>query len=314
MTATVFGCAALGGLYRPITEEEAHAALAAAWDLGVRRFDTAPHYGVGQSEEYLGAFLRTKPRDAYVLSTKVGRLLVDDPDAVDGTDGFWGVPARRRIRDYTADGVRRSLAASLDRLGLDRVDVVLVHDPEDHLDQAVGEAAPALAALRDEGVVDGFGVGTNFTHVAERFVRDTAAGHVMIAGRYSVLDRRAERSLLPACAERGVRVQVAGVLNSGLLADPRPGAPFNYAPAPDWLVDVARRMAAACQAHGVTLRAAALQFPTRHPAVDAVVTGAGRVASVRDTHEQLAATVPDELWAELDALVPDPDDLPGGTP
>ena len=307
---TVFGCAALGGLYRPITREEAHAALAAAWDLGVRAFDTAPHYGVGQSEELLGEFLRDKPRDSFVLSTKVGRLLVDDPAAVDGTDGFYGVPARSRVRDYSADGVRRSLEESLGRLGLDRVDVVLVHDPEDHMTQALGEAAPALAALRDEKVVDGFGVGTNFSEVAERFVRETDADHVMIAGRYSVLDRRAERTLLPACAERGVSVLVAGVLNSGLLADPRPGAPFNYAPAPDWLVDAARRMAAACEARGVTLRAAALQFPTRHPAVDAVVTGAGRPASVRDTHAQLGTTVPDELWAELDALVPDQDLLP----
>lgn len=308
--STVFGCAALGGLYRPISREEAHAALAAAWDLGVRRFDTAPHYGVGQSEEYLGEFLRGKPRDEFVLSTKVGRLLVDDPTAADGTDGFFGVPARSRVRDYSADGVRRSIDASLGRLGLDRVDVVLIHDPEDHMDQALAEAAPALAGLRDGGVISGFGVGTNFTDVAERVVRETAADTVMIAGRYSVLDRRAERTLLPACAERGVTVLAAGVLNSGLLVDPRPGAPFNYAPAPDWILEAAQRMATACRARGVTLRAAALQFPTRHPAVDAVVTGAGRPASVRDTDVQLRTTIPDDLWAELDALVPDLDRLP----
>jgi D-threo-aldose 1-dehydrogenase len=307
---SVFGCAALGGLYRPVSREEAHAALQAAWDLGVRSFDTAPHYGVGQSEEYLGAFLRDKPRDSFTVSTKVGRLLVDDPAVVDGTDGFFGTPARSRVRDYSADGVRRSVAESLGRLGLDRVDVVFVHDPEDHMDQAIGEAAPALAQMREAGLITGFGVGTNYTEVAERFVRETAADTVMIAGRYSVLDRRAERTLLAACADRDVRVLVAGVLNSGLLADPRPGAPFNYAPAPDWLVDTARHMAAACEARGVTLRAAALQFPTRHPAVDAVVTGAGRVASVRDTHEQLRAPIPDDLWAELDGLLPDQDLLP----
>lgn len=307
---SVFGCAALGGLYRPVTREDAHAALRAAWDLGVRSFDTAPHYGVGQSEEYLGEFLRDRPRDSFTVSTKVGRLLVADTAVVDGTDGFFGTPARSRVLDYSTDGVRRSVEESLGRLGLDRVDVVFVHDPEDHMAQALGEAAPALAEMRDAGRITGFGVGTNDTEVAERFVRETRSDTVMIAGRYSVLDRRAERTLLAACAERGVRVLVAGVLNSGLLADPRPGAPFNYAPAPDWLVDTARRMAAACEARGVTLRAAALQFPTRHPAVDAVVTGAGRVASVRDTHEQLHVPIPDDLWAELDGLVPDQDRLP----
>jgi D-threo-aldose 1-dehydrogenase len=307
---SVFGCAALGGLYRPVTRDEAHAALQTAWDLGVRSFDTAPHYGVGQSEEYLGEFLQDKPRDSFTVSTKVGRLLVDDPTVVDGTDGFFGTPARSRVRDYSADGVRRSVEESLGRLGLDRVDVVFVHDPEDHMTQALDEAAPALATMRDAGEISGFGVGTNYTEVAERFVRETATDTVMIAGRYSVLDRRAERTLLAVCADRSVTVLAAGVLNSGLLADPRPGAPFNYAPAPDWLVEAAQRMAAACEARGVTLRAAALQFPTRHPAVHAVVTGAGRVSSVRDTHDQLRLPIPDDLWAELDDLVPDQDLLP----
>lgn len=307
---SVFGCAALGGLYRPVTREEAHAALQVAWDLGVRSFDTAPHYGVGQSEEYLGAFLRDKPRDSFRVSTKVGRLLVDDPGVVDGTDGFFGTPARSRVLDYSASGVRRSVEESLDRLALGRVDVVFVHDPEDHMAQAVEEAAPALHEMRDAGRITGFGVATNYTEVAERFVRETSSDTVMIAGRYSVLDRRAERTLLAACADRGVRVLAAGVLNSGLLADPRPGAPFNYAPAPDWLVNAAQRMAVACEAHGVSLRAAALQFPTRHPAVDAVVTGAGRVSSVRDTHEQLHVPIPEDLWRELDGLVPQQHLLP----
>ena len=307
---TVFGTGALGGLYRSITQEEAHAALQTAWDLGVRRFDTAPHYGVGLAEEHLGGFLRTKPRDEFTLSTKVGRLLVDDPSVVDGADGFFGAPARSRIPDYSADGVRRSVEESLARLGLDRVDVVLVHDPEHHMDQALAEAVPALARLRDERVISGFGVGTNYTAVAERFVRETASDTVLVAGRYSLLDRRAERSLLGACAERGIRVLAGGVLNSGLLADPRPGAPYDYAPAPDWLVQVAQPMAAACEAHGVPLRAAALQFPARHPAVDAVVTGAGRAEEVLDTHAQLRTPVPDALWAELDELLPDQDRLP----
>lgn len=307
----VLGCAALGGLYRPVGEDQAHETLEAAWERGVRVFDTAPHYGVGQSEEYLGAFLRTKPRDAYTLSTKVGRLLVDDPDAVDGAEGFYGTPARSRLRDYSAGGVRRSLEESLERLGLDRVDLVLIHDPEDHLQQAVDEAAPTLSALRDEAVIGGFGVGTNFTEVAHELVRRTDLDTVMIAGRYSLLDRRAETALLPACAERNVAVLVAGVLNSGLLADPRPGARFDYEAAPEWIVTAARRMSEACERHKVPLRAAALQFPARHPAVRSVVVGPGRPASVHDTFAQLSAPVPHELWHELDALVPDQDRLPG---
>jgi D-threo-aldose 1-dehydrogenase len=308
---TVFGCAALGGLYRPITEEDAHETLETAWQLGARAFDTAPHYGVGQSEEYLGAFLRTKPRRSFTISTKVGRLLVDDPDAIDGTDGFFGAPLRSRVRDYSADGVRRSLEQSLARLGLDRVDTVLVHDPEVNLRQALDEAAPALSALRGEGVIDSYGVGTNFSAVAEAFVRETDADRIMIAGRYSVLDRRAEHDLLALSRDRGTRVLVAGVLNSGLLADPdRPGAMFNYEPAPEWLVQAAREMAGACARYGVTLRAAALQFPLRHPDIEDVVTGAGRVASVRDTHDQLAVPIPAALWDELDDLVPDQAQLP----
>ncbi len=306
----VLGTAELGGLYRPMTDDEAQAGLAAAWERRVRAFDTAPHYGVGLAEERLGRFLREGPREAFTVSTKVGRLLVDDPGAPDAAEGFVGTPRRRRVRDYSADGVRRSIEESLSRLGLDRVEIALVHDPEDHLPQALDEAASALSGLRDEGVIAGWGVGTNHADVAEQFVRATDADHVLVAGRYSVLDRRAERTLLPACAERGVRVLVAGVLNSGLLVDPRPGAPFDYAPAPDGLVAAARRMADACAAHGVPLRAAALQFPTRHPAVDAVVTGGARAAMVADTAAQLAVPVPDALWAELDALVPDPALLP----
>ncbi|WP_226925219.1 aldo/keto reductase [Georgenia thermotolerans] len=306
----VIGCAALGGLYAPVSEAAAHEALQAAWDLGFRDFDTAPHYGVGQSEEYLGSFLAGRPRDSFTLSTKVGRLLVDDPGAVDGTDEFYGTPKRSRVRDYSAEGVRRSLEQSLGRLRLDRVDVLYVHDPEDHLEQALGEAAPELARLRAEGVITGYGVGTNFADVALAFLRETDADRFMIAGRYSLLDRRAERTLLPACADKGVRLVVAGVLNSGLLADPRPGAPFDYAPAPDWLVAAARRMQAVCEAHGVPLRAAALQFPTRHPAVAAVVSGAGTAEQVHDVRAQLDVEIPAELWAELDAVLPDQDRLP----
>jgi D-threo-aldose 1-dehydrogenase len=299
--SVVQGGAAFGGLYRPVDDETVRDALQAAWDSGIRAFDTAPHYGVGVSEERLGRFLAGRPRDEFTLSTKVGRLLVDDPTAPTKAEGYAGTPRRRRIRDYSADGVRRSLEESLTRLGLDRVDLVLIHDPEDYLDAAVQEAAPALSALRDEGVIGGYGVGTNYSDVALRLVEQTDLDTVMIAGRYTLLDRPAEAQLLPACAERGVDVLTAGLLNSGLLADPDAADPhFDYAAAPPEVVAVAQELQRRCRRFGVELRAAALQFPLRHPAVTAVVTGAGTADEVRDCQAQLAVEIGEELWAELE--------------
>jgi D-threo-aldose 1-dehydrogenase len=298
----VQGGAAFGNLYRPVDPEVVSAALQQAWSVGIRSYDTAPHYGVGLAEERLGRFLAAQPREQFTVSTKVGRLLVDDDDAPTESDGFAGTPARRRVRDYSGDGVRRSLEESLVRMGLDRVDLVLIHDPEDYLDEAVRQAAPALSALRAEGVVGGYGVGTNFSEVALRLVQETDLDTVMIAGRHTLLDTDAEAALLPACLERGIRVLSAGVFNSGLLADPEAAdAHYNYASAPDETVVRARELQRICRRHGVDLRAAALQFPLRHPAVTAVVLGAGTAAEVRDCHEQLEVAIPDDLWAELDA-------------
>jgi D-threo-aldose 1-dehydrogenase len=301
--SVVQGGAAFGGLYRPVDDETVHEALQTAWDLGIRAFDTAPHYGVGVSEERLGRFLVDRPRDEFTVSTKVGRVLVDDPDAPTEDEGFVGTPRRRRVRDYSAAGVRRSLEDSLTRLGLDRVDLVLIHDPEEHLEAAVQEAAPALSTLRDQGVIGGYGVGTNFSEVALRLVQQTDLDSVLIAGRYTLLDRRAEAQLLPACVERGVQVLTAGLLNSGLLADPNAADPhFDYATASPEVVAVARELQRRCGRFGAELRAAALQFPLRHPAVTAVVTGSGTAAEVRDCHAQLEVDIDAELWAELDAV------------
>lgn len=299
---TVFGGAAIGGLYRAVDEAQAQAALAAAWHHGWRAFDTAPHYGVGLSEERVGRFLAGRPRAEFVLSTKVGRLLVDDPAALDGTDSFYGTPRRRRTPDYSFDGALRSFEQSLARLGLDRVDLLLIHDPDDHVQQALNGAYPALERLRAEGTVGAIGVGVNDAQLAETFVRQTDIDVVMIAGRYSLLDRQAGDSLLPTCADRGVHVVAAGVFNSGLLADPQRQATFDYHAAPRELLDRALAMQAACRRHRVTLRAAALQFPLRHPGVGAVVTGPASADLVTDAAEQLAVAVPEELWAELDRL------------
>lgn len=303
----VQGGAGFGGLYQPIEDETVREALQTGWDAGVRAFDTAPHYGVGLAEERLGRFLAGQPRDDFVLSTKVGRLLVDDPAAPAEGEGFVGTPHRRRVRDYSAEGVQRSIEESLQRMGLDRIDLALIHDPEDYLDQAVSEAAPALSALRAEGSVGGYGVGTNFAEVGLRLVTETDLDTVMIAGRYTLLDRSAADELLPACAERNVTILAAGVLNSGLLVDPGVDQPtFNYAPAPPHLVAKAKRLQETCADYGVELRAAALQFPIRHPAVSAVVIGASTAEAVTDSVRQLAVHIPPTLWAELDEIVAAP--------
>jgi D-threo-aldose 1-dehydrogenase len=298
----VLGGAGYAGLYRAIGEAAAHEAIAAAWDAGIRAFDTAPHYGAGSSEERLGRFLRSRPRSEYTVSTKVGRLLYDDPRAADGVADFYGASKRSRRRDYSAAGVRRSLEDSLTRLGLDRVDLLLIHDPDDHQDEAIAAAVPELDRMRAEGVVSGIGVGVNGVDVALRFVREAPIDHVMIAGRYTLLDRRAEAELLPECARRGIRVLIAGVLNSGILADPRRQATFDYHPADRHIVERAVAMDETCAKYGVPLRAAALQFPRRNDSVGATVIGAGTDKQVDDTVAMLNTAVPEALWDELDAL------------
>ncbi|GHE06406.1 aldo/keto reductase [Streptomyces alanosinicus] len=295
-----FGAAPLGNLYTPLDDEQAGQALAAAWQRGIRYFDTAPHYGLGLSERRLGAALRPYDRAHYTVSTKVGRRL--EPAAGPGDDlahGF-AVPAtHRRVWDFSADGVRRTLEASLARLGLDRVDVVYLHDPDDHAEQAFREGYPALEGLRAEGVVGAIGAGMNQTGMLTRFVRDTDVDVVLCAGRYTLLDQSAGTELLPAAAERGVSVVLGGVFNSGLLADPRPGATYDYTRAPQELLDRALRMRAVAERYGTTLRAAALAFAAAHPAVACVLTGLRSAAQAHDSADQFAAPVPAEFWREL---------------
>ncbi|WP_037682428.1 aldo/keto reductase [Streptomyces griseus] len=302
VTQAALGCAGIGNLYRPVTDETALATLEAAWDAGIRTFDTAPHYGLGLSERRLGEALRGRPRDTYTVSTKVGRLLVPNPEADhddDLTHGF-AVPAtHRRVWDFTADGVLRSLEASLDRLGLDRVDVVLLHDPDDHAEQALREAYPALERLRAEGVVGAIGVGMNQSGLPARFLRETDIDVVLLAGRYTLLEQDGLAEVLPEAAARGRSVVIGGVFNSGLLVAPRPGATYDYAAAPQPVLDRALRLQAVSERHGVPLRAAALRFPFGHPAVASVLTGARSPEEVRDTMEQLRRPIPDALWNDL---------------
>jgi aryl-alcohol dehydrogenase-like predicted oxidoreductase len=304
VTELALGCAALGNLFQPVTDEAAHATVEAAWDAGIRTFDTAPHYGLGLSERRLGAALRDRPRDTYTLSTKVGRLLVPSPDGGVGDDlahGFAVPAAHRRVWDFSADGVLRSLEASLERLGLDHVDVVLLHDPDDHADQALDEAYPALERLRTEGVIGAIGVGMNQSALPARFMRETDIDVVLLAGRYTLLEQDGLTELLPEAAARGRSVVIGGVFNSGLLTAPRPDATYDYAPAPQPVLDRALRLLEVCERHGVPLRAAALRFPFGHRAVASVLTGARSPQEVRDTVEQLRRPLPHALWDELRA-------------
>ncbi|MFE7393667.1 aldo/keto reductase [Streptomyces sp. NPDC057582] len=307
-----FGAAGIGNLFTAVTDIEAERAVHAAWESGIRHFDTAPHYGLGLSERRLGAALHSRPRSDYVVSTKVGRILVPTPEATgdDLAHGF-AVPATHRRRwDFSAHGVRRSIEDSLERLGLDRIDVVYLHDPDAHAAQALDQAYPELARMRDEGVVGAIGVGMNQAELLARFVRDTDIDAVLLAGRYTLLDQRGLAELLPLAAARGVGVVIGGVFNSGLLADPRPGATYDYATAPLDLLSRALDLKAVCERHGVPLRAAALRFPFGHPAVASVLVGTRSATEARDAAAMLAHPIPDSLWAELKARGLLPADVP----
>jgi D-threo-aldose 1-dehydrogenase len=300
-----FGAASIGNLYRRVTAEQADAALAAAWDGGIRYFDTAPHYGLGLSEQRLGAFLGAKPRDEYVISTKVGRVLDPNPDFAGGDDlmNDFAVPdSLVRRFDPSEAGVRRSIEDSLERLGLDRIDIAYLHDPDAYdLDRGLGEALPALAKLRDEGVVGAIGIGTNSADAAARAVREGDLDLVMIAGRYTLLEQPALEELLPLCEERGVGVVAAAVFNSGLLATAQPGATprYNYGAVPAEVLEHAQLLAEACTAEGVELPAAALQFPLRHPTVRAVVVGSARAGDITQNIARVHAVLPPGFWERL---------------
>ncbi|MBA8826331.1 D-threo-aldose 1-dehydrogenase [Saccharopolyspora lacisalsi] len=303
VSALGFGSAAIGNLYRAVDEETAFDAVRAAWDAGVRYFDTAPHYGLGLAERRLGRVLAELGRDEAVVSTKVGRLLVPTPNPRGRRDdaGF-DVPAdHERHWDFSADGVRRSLESSLRRLGTDHVDVVLLHDPDDHWNQAVEEAYPALHELRHQGVIGAIGVGMNQVRMLERFVVETDVDAVMLAGRYTLLDQSALEGMLPACRRRDVSVLAAGVFNGGLLAvdDPPADAMYDYATAPEEIRARARRIAEVAQRYRVSLPQAALAFAAGHPAVAGVVVGARSGEEITRDAALLARGVPGELWREL---------------
>ncbi|WP_460716930.1 aldo/keto reductase [Microbispora hainanensis] len=291
------GTAPLGGLFTPVSEQQAEHTLAAAWQAGIRYFDTAPHYGSGLAEQRLGRFLRGLPaQDAAqaVVSTKIGRVLVPGRGEEEGFPGRTGFV---RVRDYSRDGVLRSLDDSLKRTGLDHFDLVFIHDPDDYWEQAAGQAYPALAELRDQGVIGAIGAGMNQARMLTRFVRETDLDAVLVAGRYTLLDRSAAEELLPECERRGVAVIAGGVFNSGILAG---GTTYDYDAAPPTVLERARELGRVCASHGVPLPAAALRFPHRHPAVTTVLIGARSAEEIAEDLTLAAADIPDTLWEDLD--------------
>ncbi|MBD8103891.1 aldo/keto reductase [Plantibacter flavus] len=306
VTEIGFGAAQLGNLFRPTTDEEAKEAVDTAWKSGIRYFDTAPHYGLGLSEQRLGEYLRSRPRDQFVISTKVGRRLVPTPERAaagdfDLEDGF-AVPAtHRREWDFSRDGVLRSIESSLSRLHMDRLDIVYLHDPDDHWDSASTTGLDALIELRDQGVVGAVGAGMNQAPMLARLVRERDVDVVMVAGRYTLLDRSAEDELLAAAAERGVAIVAAGVYNSGLLSQPQvpADATYDYQQAPSEILRRARALSAACSEVGVTLPQAAVQFPLLQPNVASVVVGMRTAEQVEGTVTYYDSTISPEAWRHL---------------
>lgn len=307
------GGAPLGNLLQAVPEEDAASTLETAWSAGLRWFDTAPLYGLGLSEERFGHCLSRKPRDAFVLSTKIGRLIEACSPADADTDKFI-VPQDRRVRyDYGYDGTMRSVEASLQRLGLDRIDVLFCHDVDiwthgsaEASDARVREFMAggyrALAELRAQGVVKAIGSGLNEWEVCERLAREGDFDLFLLAGRYTLLEQAALDSFLPLCEVRGIGILLGGPFNAGILATGAvEGAIYNYQPAPKAILDRVAAIERVCRAHGTALTAAALRFPLAHPAVVSIIPGARNPAEIRQAVEMVSAEIPPALWTDLKA-------------
>ena len=300
-----FGAAQLGNIFRVTTQEEARGAVEAAWEGGIRMYDTAPHYGVGTSERRLGALLAPYPREEYLVSTKVGRLLVPGPGDGDDMDNEFAVPNDVvREWDMTEEGIRRSHAESLERLGLDRVDILYLHDPEEAPEEhSMDEALAALVAMRDEGLISRIGVGSKDADVLTRAVRTGLIDVVMMSGRYTLLEQPAAAELLPACLEHGVEVVAVSVFNSGILSRPvvPDTAKYEYGDAPEDLLQRARELAGLAEEHGVELPDLAIRYPLRHPAISSVVLGMRTADQVRQNIERIDQVILEELWEQIGA-------------
>jgi D-threo-aldose 1-dehydrogenase len=312
------GAAWLGNLYQEVTDVDADDVVARSFQLGLRLIDTAPYYGLGLAERRVGRALAGRSRDEFVLSTKVGRMLrartpTDPPLEHQGGPLFPGAPDLHTYFDFSYDATLRSVEDSLLRLGVDRLDIALVHDPDDHFSDALSGALPALLRLRDEGVVRAVGVGMNQPEMLTEFALRADVDCLLIAGHYTLLDQAAHAALLPICADRGIALMVGGVFNTGFLAAPAEGAIYNYLPASQEITHRAHQISVLCERHGTTLRAAALAFPFGHPAVTCALVGVRSSEELQQDVELLAAAPPADFWLELrqQRLLPPEIPLPG---
>jgi D-threo-aldose 1-dehydrogenase len=292
------GTAAFGGLYKSVTDQACTDTLRAAIDAGINYVDTAPHYGKGTSERRIGHAIKGVDHSSLVISTKIGRLLV--PSTSDIDEFFLDADnSVERFFDFSASGVRKSLEESLEKLGVDSVDILYIHDPDENPDAAIMEAYPELERLRSEGIIRAIGIGMNQCETPTRVIRETDIDMVLIAGRYSLLDQRAADELLPIALERNVDIIAAGVFNSGILANPVKGATYDYMPASDELLAKALRIRDVLEGHGVSLTSAALQFPLQHPAVKSVLVGCRSVDEVSTNIEEFNKTIENKVWEDL---------------
>jgi len=298
----------LGGLFTSVKEDDSDELITTALDAGINYFDTAPLYGNGRAEQRLGRILKNTDKP-FVISTKVGRVLNKTQSAEnemgDSAKGLaWFADANldlEPVLDYSGDGVKRSINESLERLGLDHIDIALIHDAEDHTEQAINETFPVLAELRAQGIIKAIGIGMNLCAPSMKIMRETDLDVALIAGRYTLLDQEAQDELFPLAIKMNVSITSAGVYNSGVLANPNPGSFFNYVPAPEEIINRARKIGAFLKERGISLTAAALQFPLRHPAVTTVLTGARNKTELLSNVVDFDSQIPESIWEELEA-------------
>ncbi len=298
MTRLGLGTAPLAGLFEAVPEKHALAVIERSWEAGIRFYDTAPLYGHGLAEIRVGKALRRKPREELTLASKVGRLLRAGAPPEPG-QAFVGTPPVNPVFDFSYDGAMRSVDESLERLQLGRIDILHIHDPDDHHDEALNGAYRALDRLRSDGVIGAVSAGMNQAEMLTRFAREANFDCFLLAGRYTLLEQGALTELLPVCLEKGVAVIAGGVYNSGVLADPKPGAHYNYQAAPAELIERAQRIGAVCARHAVPIKAAAIQFPLGHPAVTCVVVGCRSVAQLDESIAMFELAIPPAMWQEL---------------
>jgi D-threo-aldose 1-dehydrogenase len=298
------GTAVLGNFLQAISDADAVAVIDRALASGVRYIDTAPLYGHGLAERRVGLAMASTSHAGLVVSTKVGRLLRagaprDDTQYHDGVSFYKEVPPTGPVWDFSYDGVRQSVEESLERIGVGRFDVLHLHDPDDHLEQAATTASRALRDLRAEGMVTAIGAGSNRSAPLAELIRTGDLDVVLLAGRYTLLDQSAMADLLPLCESRGVSVVIGGVFNSGILIDPVRGAHFNYLPADHAILAKARAIRDICDKHEVPLAAAAIQFPLAHPRVCTVLIGPRTIGELETDLSLFEVEIPPQLWADL---------------